>query len=110
MISKIYNSVFSALSAAFNVVDNIFSGLGLSWVGTVSIMVLISIVLRLFCVQLVGSAIGGAISSGAESLKAKKADRNAKAQAFAERRKQFYVKRESAATRQARINSGKEVL
>ena len=106
----IFNSVFSALSASFSVVDRIFSRLGLSWVGTVCIMVLISIVLRLFCAQFVGSAIGGAISSGAESLKAKKADRNAKAQAFAERRNQFYVRRESAATRLARINSGKEIL
>lgn len=58
MIFELTSVIFRSLTFAFDVVQRIFDAIGLPWVAAVCMMVLVSVVLRLFTSQFIGSALG----------------------------------------------------
>lgn len=57
MIYELVNVIYAALSASFQFADSIFSAVGIALVTAVSMMVLVSTVLRLFTSRFVGQQI-----------------------------------------------------
>lgn len=57
MIYELVNVIYAALSASFQFADSIFSAVGIALVTAVSMMVLVSTVLRLFTARFVGQQI-----------------------------------------------------
>lgn len=57
MIWQLLQSLFAALSCAFDVAVDLFSSVGFPWQAAVIMMVVVSVVLRLFTARFVGTAI-----------------------------------------------------
>lgn len=74
---KIINQV---LYFAYDTIDKIFQAFGLSWVGVVTGLAVISVVLRLFAANLVGSAVP-AMHEGASAWKQQRAEKQKAKQA-----------------------------
>lgn len=64
MIFELAKVIFTALSFGFTAVQKVFDSLGFPWVSAVCMMVLVSVVLRLFTARFIGSAIRSGIDSG----------------------------------------------
>lgn len=94
MVYDLIQILWSALSACFQFADKLFIGVGIPLVTAVTIMVLVSSILRLFTARFIGQQI----NLGNE--------RKAQADAKAARET---AKRERAETERLRIQSGKEV-
>lgn len=58
MIFDLVAVVYSVLGFGFSVVQQIFQGVGIPWIAAVCMMVLVSVVLRLFTTRFIGNAIG----------------------------------------------------
>lgn len=99
MIFTLLKSLFAALSCAFDVAVDLFDAVGFPWQAAVIMMVVVSVVLRLFT----SSFIGHAIHVNIEARNSAKASAEAKRQAIR-------AKEERKATETLRIKSGKEVL
>lgn len=57
MIGQLLKPINAALSFAFDVAAAIFASIGFPWLAAVCLMVLVSVVLRLFTARFIGSAI-----------------------------------------------------
>ena len=95
MVYELIQILWTALSACFQFADGIFIAVGIPLVTAVTIMVLVSSILRLFTAKFIGTQI-----NIASERKARQDARNAR-----ETRKREYDERE-----RLRIKSGKEVL
>lgn len=69
---KVVNQV---LYFAYDTIDKIFQAFGFSWVGVVTGLAIISVILRLFAGNLVGSAVP-AMHEGADTWRQHRAERN----------------------------------
>ena len=84
MIRMLLQPIFAVLSFAFDAVADIFAALGFPWLAAVCLMVLVSVVLRLFTARFIGSAIRVEIdkhSAAKAEVEAKKAQVRAKEEA-----------------------------
>ena len=88
------NVIYAALSASFQFADKLFSAVGIALVTAISIMVLVSTVLRLFTARFVGSQIN------------MYHDRMEKAE---QKRNKEQAKRDKEVARRMKIQSGKEI-
>lgn len=73
MIFELVKIIYSALSFGFDAVQDVFDSIGIPWVAAVCVMVLVSVVLRLFTAQFIGNAIVS-ISSRRKAKSHKKED------------------------------------
>lgn len=109
MIFELAKIIYSALGFAFAAVQEIFSSIGLPWVSALCMMVLISVVLRLFTASFIGSSVSGVAShvrtSVAEHKKAKNAQRAAQVQKLSA----LTSAKEKRETEAARIRSGRSI-
>lgn len=95
MVYQLIEVIYAALSSAFLFADQIFDAVGIAFVTAVTLMVLVSAVLRLFTARFIGSQINiyRDKQAATESRNAREAARRDKANA-----------------EKLRIQSGKEVL
>ena len=87
--------IWTALSASFQMADRLFTGVGIALVTAVTVMVLVSSVLRLFTARFIGTQI----NIGRDRVAARDA-----------KQARETARREKAETQRLRIQSGKEVL
>lgn len=93
MVYDLVKIIWSALSASFQMADKLFSAVGIALVTAVTVMVLVSTILRLFTARFVGNQI----NIGRDRMAARDA-----------RKAEETAKRDKAEFERLRIQSGKE--
>lgn len=94
MVYELIKVIYAALSSSFQMADKIFSAVGIALVTAISIMVLISTVLRLFTARFVGQQIN-AYRDRVEKAEQKQA--------------KIQAKRDREVAERMKIQSGKEI-
>lgn len=72
MIFILVRIIYVVLSFGFDMVQDVFKAIGIPWVSAVCVMVLVSVVLRLFTTQFIGNAIGSMADRAKSNRRTKK--------------------------------------